>query len=235
MKLTDTQAVILAAAAQHKQGLVAPPAKLAPAPCDAVRKSLLAKGVIVQAELLDRSIAWQVEGEAVSYRITDAGLAAMGIAPDEATGVPTGAAEAPGAPEAPPVPQAAPTEPPRASLREAARQVLAAWDQPGKDGLPTAMDALRRLAAGRPARTPGQPRTGTKHAAVLAMLRRPEGATVAQVVEATGWQPHTVRGYFAGLKRRGITVVVQERVRQVGPNQVGAKGSYSVYRIAEAG
>jgi hypothetical protein len=30
-------------------------------------------------------------------------------------------------------------------------------------------------------------------------------------------------------------VVVQERVRQVGPNQTGAKGSYSVYRIAEAG
>jgi hypothetical protein len=235
MKLTDTQAVILAAAAQHKQGLVAPPARLAPAPRDAVRKSLLAKGLIAPADALDRSTAWQVDGEAVSYRITDAGLAAMGIAPDEATGAPTGAAEALGAPEAPPVPQAAPTALPRAPLREAARQVLAAWDLPGQDGLPAAMDALRHVAAGRPARTPGQPRAGTKHAAVLAMLRRPEGANVAQVAEATGWQAHTVRGFFAGLKRRGITVVVQERARQVGPNQTGAKGSYSVYRIAEAG
>ena len=33
------------------------------------------------------------------------------------------------------------------------------------------------------------------------MLRRPEGATVAQIAEATGWAAHTVRGFFAGLKK----------------------------------
>ena len=71
---------------------------------------------------------------------------------------------------------------------------------------------------------------------MLALLRRPEGATIAQVMEATGWQEHTVRGFFAGLKKRqGIAVEVMERVRQVGPNKTGAKGSYSIYRIAEAG
>jgi predicted transcriptional regulator len=44
---------------------------------------------------------------------------------------------------------------------------------------------------------------------VLAMLRRPEGATVAQIAEATGWAQHTVRGFFAGLKKRqGITVEI---------------------------
>jgi hypothetical protein len=232
MKLTDTQAVILAAAAQHPHGVVAPPAKLAPAPRDAVRKSLLAKGLIAPSEMLDRSTTWTVDGEAVSYRITDAGLAALGIAPEEAPGAPT---DAPELSIPTPEPQAAPTAPPRASLRETARQVLAAWDQPGQDGLPAAVDGLRRALASRPARPPGQPRTGTKHAAVLAMLRRPEGATVVQIAEAMTWAPHTVRGYFAGLKRKGVTVVVQERVRQVGPNQTGAKGSYSVYRIAEAG
>jgi hypothetical protein len=235
MKLTDTQAVILAAAAQHKQGLVAPPARLAPAPQDAVRKSLLAKGLIAPADLLDRGTAWTVDGDAVSYRITDAGLAALGIAPKEAPGAPTGAPEPSLKPKATPEAQAAPAAPLRASLRDAARQVLVAWDMLGQDGLPAAMDALRHLTAGRPARTPGQPRAGTKHAAVLAMLRRPEGATVAQIAEAMTWAPHTVRGYFAGLKRKGITVVVQERVRQVGPNKAGAKGSYSVYRLAEAG
>jgi hypothetical protein len=71
---------------------------------------------------------------------------------------------------------------------------------------------------------------------VLALLRRPEGATVAQTAEATGWANHTVRGFFAGLKKRqGIAVEVLERVRQVGPNKQGAKGSYTIYRIAEAG
>ncbi|MCA3337909.1 MAG: DUF3489 domain-containing protein, partial [Roseomonas sp.] len=76
--------------------------------------------------------------------------------------------------------------------------------------------------------------TGTKQEVVLAMLRRPEGATVAQIAEATGWAQHTVRGFFAGLKKRqGITVEIAERIRQVGPNKQGAKGSYTVYRVAE--
>jgi hypothetical protein len=67
------------------------------------------------------------------------------------------------------------------------------------------------------------------------MLRRPEGATVAQIAEATRWQAHTVRGFFAGLKKRqGVAIEVLERVRQVGPDKAGAKGSYSVYRTADA-
>ncbi|MBL6081908.1 DUF3489 domain-containing protein [Belnapia sp. T18] len=69
---------------------------------------------------------------------------------------------------------------------------------------------------------------------MLAMLRRMEGATVAQIAEVTGWQAHTVRGFFAGLKRRqGIAVEAAERVRQVGQGKEGAKGSYVVYHIAE--
>ena len=40
------------------------------------------------------------------------------------------------------------------------------------------------------------------------MLRREDGATIAQIVETTGWQPHTVRGAFAGAlkKRLGLTI-----------------------------
>ena len=67
---------------------------------------------------------------------------------------------------------------------------------------------------------------------MLALLRREEGATIAQICEATGWQQHTVRGFFAGLKKRhGIEVQVLERVRQVGPNKEGAGGSYTVYHL----
>ena len=67
---------------------------------------------------------------------------------------------------------------------------------------------------------------------MLAHLRRDEGATIAQIIGATSWRSHTVRGFLAGLKRKGITVEVLERIRQVGPNKDGAKGSYSIYRIA---
>lgn len=55
-----------------------------------------------------------------------------------------------------------------------------------------------------------QPRTrdNSKQAQVIAMLRRPEGATIAQICEATGWKQHTVRGTFAGTfkKKLGLEI-----------------------------
>ncbi len=44
------------------------------------------------------------------------------------------------------------------------------------------------------------------------MLRRREGATIAQIVEATGWRPHTVRGVFAGAlkKKLGLNVTSEK-------------------------
>ena len=135
---------------------------------------------------------------------------------------------------------------PRASLRDTAAAILAAWDDQAArfgtlDGdligaLDAPMAALRTLLVGkrapRDASAPRKPREGTKQEQVLAMLRRPEGATVAQIAEATGWAQHTVRGFFAGLKKKGHAIEVMERVRQVGPNKEGARGSYTVYRIA---
>ncbi len=52
-------------------------------------------------------------------------------------------------------------------------------------------------------------RANSKQAQVIAMLARPEGATVKQICEATGWQAHTVRGAFAGTfkKRLGLTII----------------------------
>jgi hypothetical protein len=162
--------------------------------------------------------------------------------PDDATGAPTGAEDAAGATTAAADDMARPTAttaPTRGTLRAAAQAVLEAWDDEENQryGLTEAIDGLRTALAGptRARREPGAPRTpraGTKQEAVLALLRRAEGATIAQIIDATGWQSHTVRGFLAGLKRKGITVEVLERVRQVGPNKEGAKGSYSVYRIA---
>ena len=51
-------------------------------------------------------------------------------------------------------------------------------------------------------------RANSKQAQVLAMLRRPEGATLAQICACTGWQKHTVRGTFAGAfkKKLGLDI-----------------------------
>src|SRR5277367_932604 len=55
----------------------------------------------------------------------------------------------------------------------------------------------------------------SKQDAVIAMLRRPEGATVDEVASATGWQRHTVRGVFSGTlkKKLGLTVASAKEER----------------------
>lgn len=52
----------------------------------------------------------------------------------------------------------------------------------------------------------------TKQSTVIAMLQRPEGATIAQICSATGWQAHTVRGTFAGAfkKKLGLQITSQK-------------------------
>ena len=55
----------------------------------------------------------------------------------------------------------------------------------------------------------------SKQDEVIAMLRRPEGATVDEVASATGWQRHTVRGVFSGTlkKKLGLTIASTKEER----------------------
>ena len=66
-------------------------------------------------------------------------------------------------------------------------------------------------------------RADSKQAAVVRMLKRPEGATVRQLCDATGWQAHTVRGAFAGAikKKLGLALVSDKQ-----------PGGERVYRVA---
>jgi Protein of unknown function (DUF3489) len=76
------------------------------------------------------------------------------------------------------------------------------------------------------------PRAGTKQELMIALLKRPEGATVEQIAAATGWQHHTIRGAISGALKKKLGLAVETtRNREVGPNATGAKGSSTVYRI----
>ena len=51
-----------------------------------------------------------------------------------------------------------------------------------------------------------QPAASTKRAKLIAMLERPEGASVAEIGQRLGWLPHTVRAAITGLRRAGREV-----------------------------
>ena len=72
------------------------------------------------------------------------------------------------------------------------------------DGAPAAPTEASGSPAPAAAPRERKTREGTKQALVIEMLRRPEGATIAEIVEATAWASHSVRGFLAGALKKKL-------------------------------
>ena len=200
MNLSDTQSIILSAAAQRADGNVLPlPGSLRGGAATKVVAALLARGLI-REHIVDSprkadpamDTVWrnlpEPDGRGVLLNITAAGAEAIGIEPEAVPCAFNEGINSAGEPAA-----GAPTRADETPVE----------DTPKRRGRPRKVAPTGADVAPAP-----KTRSGTKQAQLIAMLRRREGATIPQIVEALAWEPHTVRGAFAGALKKKLGLIV---------------------------
>jgi hypothetical protein len=78
--------------------------------------------------------------------------------------------------------------------------------------------AIKKSSSGqvRPFDQPVRHRAGSKQAQVIEMLMKPEGATIGDIMRATDWQQHSVRGFFAGIIRKKLKLTLTSEAAEAG-------------------
>ena len=105
-----------------------------------------------------------------------------------------------------------PAEPERPEVTPPAAQEPAVPEEAATVGEPGAQGAPKKAGSSKEATA----REGSKKAQVIELLRRPEGATLQQLVEATGWQAHSVRGFLSGTLAKKMGHKITRRKRDDG-------------------
>ena len=182
IKLTDTQLVLLGAAAQRKDRCLVAPPTLKGATARKVASKLISLGFVKEVKAKASDPIWRRDEESgASYALKLTAAGAKAIAVDDAA-----------------EPEDAGEESDALANRDQAA-ILSELD--AKDARPA-----EAMEPG-PAR-PSAPRGGSKLARVIALLERDHGATIEELIAATGWLAHTTRAALTGLRKRGYAVAI---------------------------
>lgn len=202
-KLTDSQLVVLSAAATREDGAAVLPLRMMKAAALKVGASLVARKLMRETRAKPGMPVWRSdeEGRGISLIITKAGLKAINA--DDAEEMHKAKAKV----SCPPTP-AGKSNDVSEPQDDCSQQVA----QPSGSRA-TGAEAKRLRVVAPEVTAPNAKRTGSKQAMLIKMLSDNDGATLDAMIAATGWLPHTTRAMLTGLRKKGFTL---ERVREEG-------------------
>jgi Protein of unknown function (DUF3489) len=196
IKLTDSQLLMLSAAAQRNDRCLVAAPNVKAAAAQKLAGKLIASGLVKEIKAKPGAPVWRRNDEAgQSYALKLTAAGAKAIAIDESAE--HGHVGDEGQP------------------REDVEKAGSCSQQPSA---PDPSSAGANETA--PAR-PSAPRGGTKLAEVVELLQRDRGATIDELIDATGWLPHTTRAALTGLRKRGFALAIDRSGKERG----------SIYRI----